>query len=169
MRNLRFAGALLLAVLVHSAGSQLWGDFPAAVDLFLVVVVFYALGGSPLSGMLGGLVGGLVADAFTGDLYGLHGFADTIIGYGTAYAAHRIMIQRAASVFVLFALAAALQQGILIGLALAILPDAGLPSFFWLLITVGTSGVLGVVSWGLGRRIVRRFKLWRSSRSSRLR
>ena len=169
MRNLRFAGAVLLAVLAHSAGAELWGDFPSAVDLFLVVVVFNALGGTTFGGLVGGLIVGLIADAFTGGLYGLNGFADTIIGYGTAYAAHRIMIQRAASVFVLFALAAALQQGILIGLALAIVPESGLPSFFWSLITVGTSGLLGVVVWGLGRRLARRWKIWKSSRSSRLR
>ncbi len=169
MRNLRFAGAVLLAVLAHSAGAQLWGDFPSAVDLFLVLVVFNALGGSPLSGLVGGLVVGLIADAFTGGVYGLNGFADTIIGYSTAYAAHRIMIQRAASVFVLFALAAALQRGILIGLALAIVPDPGLPSFFWSLVTVGTSGLVGAVVWGLGRRMTGRWKSWKSSRSLRLR
>ena len=168
MPSLRFAAAIIAAVVLHSVGARLWGDFPSAVDLFLVVVVMRALGSSVLTGLLGGLAAGLVADSFTGSLYGLNGFADTILGYSTAYAAHRFVIQRATSVFVLFSLAAALQRGILIGLALVIAPESSIPSFFWSLVAVGTTGLLGTVLWASSRRLSGRWRIWKSFRSSRL-
>ena len=109
MPALRFLIALGAIVGLHFVGAQISPDLPRLLDLFLVLVVFYGLGGDLFVGLGVGLLVGLVTDAVTGGLYGLHGFADTIVGYGTAYAAQRLVIRRPPGVFLMFALAAAAQ------------------------------------------------------------
>lgn len=169
MRALRFAAVLLATVLAQLAGVRLIEDFPRAVDLLLVLVVFNGLRGDLAAGLFGGLAAGLVSDALTGGLYGLHGFADTIVGYGTAYAAQRLVIQRPSSVMLMFALAAVSQQAVLTGLVLLLQPEAQLPVLPWVLIKVGTVGLLGWVLFSIGRWSRRRFLSWRRSRTARLR
>ncbi len=127
MRALKLVAALAAALLVHLVGLRLWPDFPRLVDVFLVVVVLHALDGETLPGLLGGLAVGLLQDALTGGLYGLYGFADTIVGYGTARLAQRLVIQRATGVFGVVAFAAALQQAVVVLLAFLLRPDPGLP------------------------------------------
>lgn len=170
MRSLRFLAALLSATLLHFAGVQLFEDFARAVDLFLVLVVYYGLGSGLVAATAVGLVAGWVTDAVTGGPFGLHGFADTIIGYGTAYASQRLVVQRPPGVFLIFSLAAALQQAILVGLVV-LLQTGGpaLPELFWMLLKVGATGVAGVavlLARGWARR---RFESWRARRASRLR
>lgn len=127
MRALKLGAALAAALLVHLVGSRLWADFPRLVDLFVVVVVLHALDGETLPGMFGGLAAGLLHDALSGGLYGLYGFADTLVGYGTARLAQRLVIQRSTGVFGVAAFAAAVQQAVLVLLAFLLRTDPGLP------------------------------------------
>ena len=80
MRHLKFTGGLLVALAVHLIGVQIYPNFSIAFDVFLVVLVFNALDGNLLAGMLGGLAAGLLADGVTGGLFGLFGVVDTIVG-----------------------------------------------------------------------------------------
>ncbi len=169
MRSLKFAGAVLAAVLIHAAGAQAWGDFPRAFDLLLICLVFNALDGDYLAGILGGLAVGLVTDALSGGLYGLHGFADTIMGYGTAFAAQRLVIRRATSMLFLFSLVAACQQVVLIGLTTLLVPDPGFPSLPWALVKVATTGVLGLTLDVAAKRLRLRWAGWQRGRASKLR
>lgn len=168
MRGLRFVGALLLVALLHFTGARIFDDFARAVDLFLVLVIVYALGSSLVVGMMAGMVAGLATDAVTGGLYGMHGFADTIVGYGTAYVSQRLVVRRPPGVFLIFSLAAAAQQAILVGLVVLLLADPALPELPWMLLKVASSGVLGVMVILARRWLQRRFEVWRRTRTSKL-
>ena len=169
MRGLKFAAGLLAAVLLHVAGVGLFDGFFRATDLFLVVVLFTALGGSLMGGMFGGLVAGLVTDTLTGGLYGMYGFADTIVGYGAAFAAQRLVIQRSTALWLVFSAGAAVQQMVVIGLSQVLLEDPALPGFLPVVLKVAVTGFLGAGSYVVGRRLARSFGIWKKNRTARLR
>jgi len=168
MKALRYFLALLAVVALHFVGVRIFDELPRAVDLFLVLVVFYGLEGDLFLGLGVGLTAGLVSDAVTGGLYGLHGFADTIVGYGTAYASQRLVIRRPPGVFLVFSLAAAAQQAILVALVVILLADPALPDLTWTSIKVATTGVLGVFLFLIRRNYLRRMAVWRQTRTSKL-
>jgi len=169
MRSLRFALALAVATLLHVAGVSLFPQFSLAVDFFLVIVVFNAMDGDSVAGMFGGMVAGMVTDGVTGGYFGLFGIANTIIGYGTAITAQRLVIQRAASSLLVFAVAAAAQQLILLGISLLFLTDADLPQYSWILVKVGTTGLLGGLLYLANLRMRSRVEMWRRTRKTRIR
>lgn len=169
MRALRFAGALVAVVLLHVLGAHLFQSFPPLVDLFLVLTVFNALGGDAFSGMMGGLVAGLVADAFAGGgLYGLFGFADTVIGYGVAMAAQRLVVHRLSGMLLVFWAAAFAQQLLVFGLLWFLLQSVDM-QIFWALLKVPVTGLVGLVAvWG-SRQTERSYEAWRRARTASLR
>jgi len=169
VRGLRLAIALAVATLLHVVGVSLFPQFSLAVDLFLVIAVFNAMDGDSVAGMLGGMVAGLVTDGVTGGYFGLFGIANTVVGYGTAITAQRLVIQRPASSLLVFAVAAAAQQLILLGISLLFLADADLPQYSWILVKVGTTGVLGFVLYLASRRLRSRVEMWRRTRKTRIR
>lgn len=169
MRVLKFGGALLAVTLAHLAGVGLWSGFGLVFDLFLVLAIFNALDGDTFAGLAGGLVAGLVADAISGGLYGLHGLADTIVGYGTAFATQRLVVQRPTSVFLVFTLAAALQQLLLVTVTLAMLPHPELTAYPWVVARVVGTGLVGVFAFVARRQLEVRYALWRRTRTVRIR
>ena len=169
MRGLRLAMALAVATLLHVVGVSLFPQFSLAVDLFLVIAVFNAMDGNSAAGMFGGTAAGLVTDGLTGGYFGLFGIANTVVGYGTAITAQRLVIQRPASSLLVFAVAAAAQQLILLGISLLFLPGADLPQYSWILVKVGTTGVLGGVFYLANRRMRSRVEMWRRTRKTRIR
>ena len=169
MRILEFAAALVGALVVHFAGVRLFDDFSSAVDVFLVVALFNALGGNLVAGLTGGLAAGWLADAVSGGLYGLHGFADTVVGYGGALAAQRLVIQRPTSVFLLFALGAVVQQLILVGLSQILVPGSVEPQPLWLLVKFASAGALGAAGFVVWKRALRWRSAWRRNRTATLR
>ena len=169
MRALRFAGALLAVTLAHLLGVGLWSGFGLVFDLFLLLAIFNALDGDTFAGLAGGLVAGLVADAVTGGLYGLHGLADTIVGYGTAFATQRLVVQRPPSVFLVFMLAAAFQQLMLATVMLLMMPQPEITPYTWVLAKVAGTGLLGMLLFIARRQLQARFSLWRRTRTVRVR
>jgi len=169
MRSLRFAMALAVATLLQVAGVSLFPQFSLAVDFFLVIVVFNAMDGNSAAGMFGGTAAGLVTDGLTGGYFGLFGIANTVVGYGTAITAQRLVIQRPASSLLVFAVAAAAQQLILLGISLLFVAHADLPQYSWILVKVGTTGVLGGVLYLANRRMRSRVEMWRRTRKTRIR
>ena len=168
MPALRFLLALAVTLLLHFVVGRIAPEAIRVVDLFLLLVVFFALKADLLVGMAVGVVAGLVTDAVTGGLYGLHGFADTIVGYGTAFAAQRLVIRRPPGVFLMFSLAAAAQQAVLAGLVVMLLSDPVLPELQWTLTKVVATGLLGVVLVSIRQGSTARFQRWRSTRTSKL-
>lgn len=169
MRSLRFGLGLLAAAFLHFLGLELWPQFGLAFDLFLVVVVFNALDGDTLAGLLGGMVAGLVADAVSGGLFGLNGMVDTIIGYGTAYAAQRLVFQRASGVLLIYLLASAAQQAMLMAIALLLLPAPEFPDVGWSLARAATTAILGVMLHIARNRLKGRVDRWRRTQGSKIR
>ncbi len=169
MRGLRFAGALLVVTVAHLLGVGFWSGFGLVFDLFLVLAIFNGLDGDTFAGLAGGLVAGLVADAVSGGLYGLHGLADSIVGYGTAFATQRLVVQRSPSVFLVFTLAAALQQLTLATVTLLMLPHPEFTSYPWVVAKVIATGLLGVIAFLTRRQLLARFSLWRRTRTVRVR
>lgn len=168
MRILRFFLGLGIALLVHFVGLQLVSQFPLAVDLFLVVLVFQGIDGDALAGLLAGVTIGLVQDTLGGGVYGLYGVTDTVVGYATAKVAQRVVIQRATGVMLAFTLASAAQQVLLAVLALAVFPDPVLPQPLWALLRVASTAAIGLVVWTALGSWRARYASWRSSRTSRV-
>ena len=168
MAAARFAVALAIALLVHLAGLSVWPWFSQAVNPFLVVLAFYALRAGTLAGLSIGVLLGAVEDGLSGGVFGLHGCADTAVGFAMAAVAQRVVIDRTAGVFLAATAASSAQQGILIVLQLLLFPDPEVPKLIWVLVQALSSGLLtaGFHS-GLGQWRTRH-ETWRRNRSSRL-
>ncbi|MEM6793496.1 MAG: rod shape-determining protein MreD [Acidobacteriota bacterium] len=126
MLALRFILGLLLAIVVYVMA--LWASSAAGrfFDPFLVLVLYHAIRSSPASSALGGSVAGLVHDSFTGGLYGLHGFANTLTAALATALKQRFVIQRPAQVALLFLLGAAIQTATATLLQFVMVPGADL-------------------------------------------
>lgn len=168
-RAVQFAAALVAALLLHLVGARWIPEWSLAVDLMLLVVVFNALDGNTMSGLLGGLLAGWVTDALTGQAFGLFGLVDTIIGYSAAFAVQRIVIQRPAGAALLFSLAAACQQGLVLALSLLLLSTPEIPPYPWLLVKAAITGILGGVLFFSRQRLLSSVELWRHTRQTRVR
>jgi rod shape-determining protein MreD len=169
MNALKLLAAVAFAVLVHLGGQQLFPGFARAIDVFVVVVVLHALAGNSLSGMLVGLSVGLLYDTLTNGPFGLFGFADTMIGYGTARLAQRLVIQRATGVLAVVSFATVLQQAVLVAVTFLLLPDPALPDPVWVAVKAGACGAIGMAAHVTVRRWRRGAESRRRSRMSRLR
>lgn len=169
MRAPKFLAGLLAAAIVHVLGVRLFDGFSSAIDVFLVVALFNALGGSPRAGLLGGLVTGWCADVMTGGLYGAYGFCNTVVGYGAAVATHRLVIEKTSGVFLLFALGSAVQQLLLVALLRLLRPVAAPPELTWLMVMFTTVGLTGAVGFPLRGSVVRWRNAWRRNRTAKLR
>jgi rod shape-determining protein MreD len=170
VRALKLFAGIALAVLAHFVGMQVSPGFGRVLDVFLVVVVLYALEGGSLSSIFVGFFVGLLHDTLSGGgHFGLFGFADTIVGYGTARLAQRLVIQRATGVLGVVAFASALQQVIVVGLTFLLLPDPALPDPLWVAIKAGACGLLGMAAYVAGRHWRSTLEGRRRSRMNRLR
>jgi len=78
LRWLRFAIGLLLALTLHSL---LDSFFPNA------------MGGNVFGAIIAGVVAGLVQDAYSGAIFGLHAFSLTVCGYAIAYINSRLVLR----------------------------------------------------------------------------
>lgn len=144
MQFLKYALALLLALGAHGVGTWLLPELPRVLDLFLIVTVLNALGGSSAGGLLGGTAAGLTHDALSGRLFGLHGFADTIVGYAVARAAQRLDLEGPGAVFVTVGLATLLEEAVLVLLALLFTaPEPAEP--IWVIVEALANGVAGTL------------------------
>lgn len=169
MSALRLFAGLAAAALFHLGLMQLWPELARIVDVFLVVVVLYGLGGNSLAALFAGLLVGMVHDTLTNNPFGLFGFAGTIVGYSTARLAQRLVIQRATGVLAVVSFAAALQEAIVVGLMVMLLPDPQLPTPVEVALRAGLCGVLGMILHIAGKRWRRNSEARRRSRMSRLR
>ncbi|MCB1034447.1 MAG: hypothetical protein KDD47_11505 [Acidobacteria bacterium] len=169
MRPLHFFLAWLAAVLLHLTTARLLPVVPRALDVFLVVTVINALSGRSLPGLLGGLFCGLSLDTFSGGVYGLYGFADTLVGYATARVAQRLVTRGIGGLSVVLLSAAVLQQATLILLAIFVVGEANLPDLLWVGLRVVTSAAVGLALYKLSLRSRVRLEESRRNRRARLR
>ncbi|HUP42397.1 MAG TPA: rod shape-determining protein MreD [Thermoanaerobaculia bacterium] len=151
MRAVKLVLGLGAALAVHAVGTRLVPDLPRVLDLFLVVAVLNGLAGSSVGGLLGGAAAGLTHDVLSGRLYGLHGFADTIVGYAAARAAQRLDLAGPGAVLVAVALATLLEEAILVLLAL-LFTDPEPPEPLWVVIEALANGTVGALLFVAGSR-----------------
>ena len=169
MSALRLLAGLAAAALFHLGMMQIWPELARVTDVFLVVVVLYGLGGNSLAALFAGLLVGMVHDTLTNNPFGLFGFAATIVGYSTARLAQRLVIQRATGVLAVVSFAAALQEAIVVGLMVMLLPDPQLPTPVEVAVRAGLCGVLGMILYIAGKRWRHDSEARRRNRMSRLR
>jgi rod shape-determining protein MreD len=92
------AAAILGAVLVETGLGYLVSTPGRFLDPFLLVVVYCALVGGEIHGMLAGAAAGWVQDAlFGGRVLGLSALSKLAIGYATGVAAGRFLISSTAA------------------------------------------------------------------------
>ncbi len=113
MGLLRWLFGLLLATAAYLIGLRLWPEIVSILDPFLILVVYHSLDREPAWGVLGGSATGLAHDALTGGIFGLHGFANTLVAFISARMQQRFVMQQPLQIGLLFALAAAMQLALL--------------------------------------------------------
>lgn len=169
MGVLKFAATLLAAVFVHSMGVRLAGEFAVYVDVFLILTVAWAFESTTLVGLAVGLVAGLTADAFAGGPFGLNGFANTLVGYLTAFAVANLAKMNTSGAVLLYAVAAVVQQVVLVALVMLLVPAGAPPPLAAVLWKVVITAAAGLVVFRGRKRLIRVVGQWRQTRESHLR
>lgn len=169
MRILKLLALLFVTVVVHFVGVQIHPSFSLYVDVFLVLLVLSALSGDSFGAVLLGLATGLVQDTLLSGPLGLFGFADTLVAYGTARLAQRLVIQKATSVLGVVSFASIVQQTLLTALAFLLLPEPTLPEPWVVLIRAAISGLLGMILYAATERFRTTLETRKRGRMGRLR
>ena len=93
MRWLRFVIGLLIALTLHSLLDSFFPNALAFFNPYVILVVYYSMGGNVLGAIIAGVVAGLVQDAFSGAIFGLHAFSLTVCAYIVAYVNSRLVLR----------------------------------------------------------------------------
>lgn len=93
MRWLRFIIGLLIALTIHSLLNSFFPNALAFFSPYVILVVYYAMGGNLFGTIVAGVIAGLVDDAFSNTIFGMHAFSFTLIGYLVAYVASRLVLR----------------------------------------------------------------------------
>lgn len=93
MRWLRFIVGLLIALTLHSLLDSFYPNALAFLDPYVILVVYYSMGGNVLGAIVAGVTAGLVQDAFSGAMFGLHAFSLTVCAYAVAYINSRLVLR----------------------------------------------------------------------------
>jgi rod shape-determining protein MreD len=102
VRTLALLAALVLALAVQTTLAHLLLGNQARIDLVLVVVVYAALTGGPVSGLLVGSVAGLAQDALSGGVVGVSGLSKSAIGFLVGQLATHFIVAQALPRLVIF-------------------------------------------------------------------
>lgn len=93
MRWLRFIIGLLIALMLHSLLDSFFPNALAFFNPYVILVVYYSMGGNLLGAIVAGVVAGLVQDSFSGAIFGLHAFSLTFCAYLVAYVNARLALR----------------------------------------------------------------------------
>lgn len=166
----RFLLGLVAAVALHVLGMQLRVvSVPLYFDPFLVLVIYVSMRASTARSILAGTLVGLVQDALTGGLYGLHGFADTAVAYLISAVRQRFVIQQSSQIAVLASLGGIFQGLVLAGLQLALVTDAELPGATSSFIKVALTGLTTLAVYVGSNRLLAYERRRREQRNRRIR
>ncbi|GAC1435010.1 MAG: hypothetical protein NVSMB68_07330 [Thermoanaerobaculia bacterium] len=90
---MRFAIGLLVALTLHSLLDSFFPNALAFFNPYVILVVYYAMGGNVFGAIIAGVIAGLVQDAFSSSMFGLHAFSLTICAYVIAYINSRLSLR----------------------------------------------------------------------------
>lgn len=93
MRWLRFGIGLLLALTLHSLLDSFYPNALAFFNPYVILVVYYSMGGNILGAIAAGVLAGFVQDAFSQAPFGLHAFSLTVCAYVVAYINSRLALR----------------------------------------------------------------------------
>lgn len=93
MRWLRFGIGLLLALTLHSLLDSFYPNALAFFNPYVILVVYYSMGGNILGAIVAGVLAGFVQDAFSNAMFGLHAFSLTVCAYVIAYINARLALR----------------------------------------------------------------------------
>ncbi len=146
---MRAAGVLVaitvaLALQTTLARFTIGGETP--VDLVLVVVIYAALVGGPVPGLVAGTVGGLAQDALSAAIVGVGGLAKTLVGFVAGVVGAQFIVTQPLTRFGVFFTATVIHGACFHGVYALIGPrGAGLPYGAVLAQALG-NGIVGVVA-----------------------
>ena len=127
MRVVWLVAATALALALQTTMGRYFTG-PLVVDLILVVVVYAALAGGPVDGLLAGTLAGLAQDMLSTGVVGVGGLAKTVIGFLAGVVGIQFIVTQAPSRFVVFFAASLLHSAIFMGLYQVLgLRDFGFP------------------------------------------
>lgn len=125
---MRTAGVLIsiaLALALQTTLAPFVVGGTTAIDLVLVAVVYIALTGGPVSGMLAGSVAGLIQDQLSTGVLGIGGLAKSIVGFVVGAIGQQFIVTAALPRLLTFVGATAAYQALFMGLYVVL----GLRSF----------------------------------------
>jgi rod shape-determining protein MreD len=93
VRWLRFAVGLLLALTLHSLLDSFYPNALAFFNPYVILVVYYSMGGNILGAIVAGVLAGFVQDAFSQAPFGLHAFSLTVCAYVVSYINSRLSLR----------------------------------------------------------------------------
>jgi len=93
LRWLRFAIGLLIALTLHSLLDSFYPNALAFFNPYVILVVYYSMGGNILGAIVAGVLAGLVQDAFSNAMFGLHAFSLTVCAYVVATINSRLALR----------------------------------------------------------------------------
>lgn len=93
MRWLRYVVGLLIALTLHSLLNSFFPNALAFFNPYVILVVYYSMGGNVFGAIVAGVIAGLVQDAFSLAIFGLHAFSLTVCAYVVAYINSRLALR----------------------------------------------------------------------------
>ena len=93
MRWLRFAVGLLIALTLHSLLDSFYPNALAFFNPYIILVIYYSMGGNIVGAIFAGIAAGFVQDAFSNAMFGLHAFSLTFCAYIVASVNARLMLR----------------------------------------------------------------------------
>ncbi len=114
MRIVWLGAATALALALQTTLGRFFGG-NLIVDLVLVVVVYAALSGGSVHGLLAGTLAGLVQDAMATGVVGVGGLAKTVVGFLAGVVGTHFIVTQAPSRFVVFFVATLLHATLFMG------------------------------------------------------
>jgi rod shape-determining protein MreD len=157
---LRLVLGLAIALAVQATLGRIWPAAQRYVDVMLVPVVWYGIGGAQRKAMLVGCAAGLLQDAwFQLGVFGLNGFKKTLLGWLLGGLGSRFDINRQSGRMV-FGLLASLADSLMdMGLRRLLEQNQAVPSIVDILIKAVVTGLLVVGTFNVIERVRRRREL----------
>jgi rod shape-determining protein MreD len=108
--------AIALALAMQTTLDRFLVQGTATVDLVVVAVVYVALTGGPVSGMLAGSVAGLIQDSLAAPVIGVGGLAKSIVGFFAGAFAQQFIVTAAFPRLVIFVASTVVHSLVFMGL-----------------------------------------------------
>lgn len=166
-RALRVMIAAIVALAAQGLLARLVGDARVFVDLPLVAVIYAALSGGRVAGLLSGSLVGLAQDGIGGGVIGIGGLAKSLAGFAAGAIGTQFIVTQTVPRLLVFIGATLLSAGVFMGLYLML----GLRQFPhpWLDVTLQAclNGLVGAVVFGMLDALPGVRERWRARREYR--